>query len=330
MLRGIACRTAWEAMRTYISIKTIWGNTRLTYSDDNGDGRVGSSEIRREQNYYPFGMYHSGYNTVITGVKNELKTYQGQEFTDDFDLNIHEWNYRISDPAIGRFWQIDPLAEAYPYNATYAFQENKLGLGVELEGLELGPPYWAAYTPAAKQAGVTPTGWQRQHQLSGERTPAKDAVATVGAVMGVGVVGVTVVANAGLAATGTFIANEAKDEALSQATGGLTDLIDLSKGIKNLAEYGFKKLDIGGGASSKYSDALNIDPNAESGFKGDLGDFVAQTDGNVKFGDITVDNPRFDFLGDASKLLEDGGTITVRGTMNNGFFKRLQMVKPKA
>jgi len=34
---------------------------------------------------------------------------------------------------------IDPLAEKYPYNSTYAFQENKMGLGRELEGLELVP-----------------------------------------------------------------------------------------------------------------------------------------------------------------------------------------------
>ena len=43
----------------------------------------------------------------------------------------------MSDPAIGRFWQVDPLATDYVYNSPYAFQENKLGLGVELEGLEL-------------------------------------------------------------------------------------------------------------------------------------------------------------------------------------------------
>jgi len=41
------------------------------------------------------------------------------------------------NPAIGRFWQIDPLAEDYMYNSTYSFQENKMGMGVELEGLEL-------------------------------------------------------------------------------------------------------------------------------------------------------------------------------------------------
>ncbi|CAM1340228.1 hypothetical protein TAMYLO_110007 [Tenacibaculum amylolyticum] len=115
----------------------IWGNTRLTYADDNGNGTISQSEIRREQNYYPFGLEHKGYNNVLNGVKNNLKTYQKQEFTEDLGLNTHEWKYRVSDPAIGRFWQIDPLAEDYMYNSTYAFQENKLGMGVELEGLEL-------------------------------------------------------------------------------------------------------------------------------------------------------------------------------------------------
>jgi len=40
-------------------------------------------------------------------------------------------------PDVGRFFNIDPLATKYPYNSPYAFQENKLGMGVELEGLEL-------------------------------------------------------------------------------------------------------------------------------------------------------------------------------------------------
>ncbi|MBC9795831.1 hypothetical protein [Sinomicrobium weinanense] len=110
--------------------------------DDNGEGVVGASEIRREQNYYPFGLEHRGYNGVMSGVKNNLKTYQGQEFTEDLGLNTHEWEYRMSDPAIGRFWQIDPLAEDYVYNSTYAFQENKLGIGIELEGLEVSRHEW--------------------------------------------------------------------------------------------------------------------------------------------------------------------------------------------
>src|SRR5690606_39835561 len=52
-------------------------------------------------------------------------------------LNWDSFKWRNYDYAIGRFLNIDPLSEKYPYNSTYAFQENKMGLGRELEGLEL-------------------------------------------------------------------------------------------------------------------------------------------------------------------------------------------------
>jgi hypothetical protein len=42
----------------------------------------------------------------------------------------------MHDPRIGRFFVVDPLAAKYPYNSTYAFSENRLIDGVELEGLE--------------------------------------------------------------------------------------------------------------------------------------------------------------------------------------------------
>ena len=94
-------------------------------------------QIVEERNYYPFGLEHKGYNNVVNGPENNLQTYQGQEWHDDLGLNWHEWKYRMSDPALGRFISIDPLAEKYAYNSTYAFQENKLGMGIELEGAEL-------------------------------------------------------------------------------------------------------------------------------------------------------------------------------------------------
>ncbi len=60
-----------------------------------------------------------------------------QERQDELGLNWDSFKYRNYDYAIGRFMSVDPLAEKYPYNSTYAFQENKMGLGRELEGLEL-------------------------------------------------------------------------------------------------------------------------------------------------------------------------------------------------
>jgi hypothetical protein len=113
------------------------GNVRLSYSDLNGNGSINpSTEILRERNYYPFGLLHRGYNNVINGTENNLKQYQKQEFTEDLGLNIYEWKYRISDPAIGRFWQVDPSAQDYYHNGVYNFSENRVVDGYELKGLE--------------------------------------------------------------------------------------------------------------------------------------------------------------------------------------------------
>jgi len=68
--------------------------------------------------------------------ENKKEKFQGQEFNEDFDLDYYEFKYRFHDPQIGRFIQIDPLADEYVYNSTYAFSENKVTGHIELEGLE--------------------------------------------------------------------------------------------------------------------------------------------------------------------------------------------------
>ena len=112
-------------------------NVRLSYADLDGNGSINpSTEILHERSYYPFGLLHKGYNNQINGVVNNYKQYQDQEFTEDLGLNVHEWKYRFSDPAIGRFWSVDPLADDYRYQSPYNFSENRVIDGVELEGLE--------------------------------------------------------------------------------------------------------------------------------------------------------------------------------------------------
>ncbi len=138
-----------------ISNKTQ-GNIRLSYTWDTQHHQVKTLE---ENHYYPFGLQHHAYSPFIRSIHLRQTTekvirqippeaavykykYQGQERQDDPDsyrenLNWDSFKYRNYDYAIGRFMSIDPLAEKYPYNSTYAFQENKMGLGRELEGLEL-------------------------------------------------------------------------------------------------------------------------------------------------------------------------------------------------
>ncbi|PTT36127.1 hypothetical protein DBR28_11420 [Chryseobacterium sp. HMWF028] len=104
------------------------GNIRLSYAK-NGAG----TEIIEESNYYPFGLKHEGYNGLTGNLAYKYK-YQGQELQ---ETGFYSFKWRNYMPDVGRFFNIDPLAEKYTYNSTYVFQENKLGMGVELEGLEL-------------------------------------------------------------------------------------------------------------------------------------------------------------------------------------------------
>ena len=66
----------------------------------------------------------------------------------------------MHDPRIGRFFAVDPLAADSPHNSPYAFSENRVIDGVELEGLEYYPvnAYNPMYTIQAKFADVIGAG----------------------------------------------------------------------------------------------------------------------------------------------------------------------------
>lgn len=88
-------------------------------------------------NYYPFGLTFNAYQRAGS-LENRWK-FQGQEHIDDLGLNWDSFKWRNHQPDIGRFFNVDPLAEDYYYNSPYAFSENKVIAHVELEGLESVP-----------------------------------------------------------------------------------------------------------------------------------------------------------------------------------------------
>jgi|GEM_PF-2772166 len=65
--------------------------------------------------------------------------FNGQEMDNEIkgEGNSINYKYRVHDPRLGRFFSIDPLAAKYPHNSPYAFSENRLIDGIELEGLEV-------------------------------------------------------------------------------------------------------------------------------------------------------------------------------------------------
>jgi RHS repeat-associated protein len=70
--------------------------------------------------------------------------FQGQEGDPEIngEGNSYAFEYRIHDPRIGRFLSIDPLTRKYPHNSPYAFSENRVIDGIELEGLEFINAYY--------------------------------------------------------------------------------------------------------------------------------------------------------------------------------------------
>jgi hypothetical protein len=64
--------------------------------------------------------------------------FQNQEKDDEIKGagNSVNFEYRMHDPRVGRFFAVDPLAGSYSYNSPYAFSENVVIDCIELEGLE--------------------------------------------------------------------------------------------------------------------------------------------------------------------------------------------------
>jgi RHS repeat-associated protein len=109
------------------------------------------SPIVSSGDYYPFGLTFNSYSRE-NSTANKFK-FQGQEHIDDLDLGWDSFKWRNHQPDIGRFFNIDPLADSYVYNSPYAFSENHVTSHVELEGLEKISIHSAGFAPFNKFGG---------------------------------------------------------------------------------------------------------------------------------------------------------------------------------
>jgi len=79
-----------------------------------------SIEVLEENNYYPFGLKHEGYNALAGNSAYQYK-YNGKEL--QTETGMYDYGARMYMPDLGRWGVVDPLAEKMtrfsPYN--YAF-----------------------------------------------------------------------------------------------------------------------------------------------------------------------------------------------------------------
>ncbi|WP_304342662.1 DUF1990 family protein [Chryseobacterium koreense] len=123
----------YENFRYIYQYKDHLGNARVSYVMEDSKLKVVDTN-----EYYPFGMSWLKPNTGGTSYYDPMAIpynykYQGQELQ---ETGFYSFKWRNYMPDVGRFFNIDPLAEKYTYNSPYAFSENRVIDGRELEGLE--------------------------------------------------------------------------------------------------------------------------------------------------------------------------------------------------
>jgi RHS repeat-associated protein len=121
------------------------GNVNVVFTDKKvpyllGVNLVYSADVVQFTDYSSFGA-ELVQRTGNEGGDRHVYGFQNQLLDDEIKGNGNSVNYkyRMHDPRIGRFFAIDPLAPEYPWNSPYAFSENRVVDGVELEGLEFEP-----------------------------------------------------------------------------------------------------------------------------------------------------------------------------------------------
>jgi RHS repeat-associated protein len=93
-------------------------------------------DVYSVQNYYAFGQNMPKWSGVasVNDPKKYKFGYNGKE--DDDEWGKQDYGFRISDPRIGRFLSVDPIASQYPWYTPYQFAGNMPIWASDLDGLE--------------------------------------------------------------------------------------------------------------------------------------------------------------------------------------------------
>ncbi len=123
------------------------GNIRLSYTDTDDNNTINTStEIIEESNYYPFGLKHKGYNNVVNGTHHPYG-FGGKEEQSEFGINWVDITARNYDPTLGRWMNLDPLAEYMRRHSPYNYAFDNPIFYIDPDGMapmaNEWPPKWA-------------------------------------------------------------------------------------------------------------------------------------------------------------------------------------------
>ena len=184
-------------------------NTRVLFSDKNGDGLISESEISDISSYYSFGLRHRGINAKINNTHDYL--FNNKERVGDFGLRWDFYDFRVLDSEIGRFIQVDPIAEQFPHVSPMNYAENEPIAHIDLHGLQ-------KYKPKG-QSIDKPSDLLSTKMLNNLKEGAKTVAVEMGRII-----------SDAVNTVGEIIENAEGTEAPSQVEGGLAGSAENGQG----------------------------------------------------------------------------------------------------
>jgi len=200
---------------TYVANESNVSASTSVYFDDFNIIHTRSTpnlQVLQTSDYYPFGLQIAaqGYQKQ-SALDNDKLSNGGSELQDEFGLNVYWTTYRSLDPAIGRWWQVDPKTDnmyewspySYSFNSPVIHNDPKGDIPILLATAGAG-----ALIGAIAGAGVAV--WNGERNLA-DVGKAAFAGGVGGAIIGsgAGLLGTTAVAGTGLMTNivGRLVAN---------------------------------------------------------------------------------------------------------------------------
>ncbi|MFY7665568.1 RHS repeat domain-containing protein, partial [Flavobacterium sp.] len=160
------------------------GNVRMSYTEHG----PGVPKILEDNHYYPFGLRHENYASerfervkepngdlyVIqpTERREWQYKYNGKEWQDELGLNFYDYGARNYDAAIGRWMNVDPLAEQGRRWSPYNYAMDNPVYFIDPDGMwpDEGKPFPSDNRVLRNDTGVTKSGVRYSEKVVGKST----------------------------------------------------------------------------------------------------------------------------------------------------------------